>query len=298
MRQQLQWDDLRLVGAIADSGSLSGAARLLDVSHATVFRRLGRIEERIGVRLFDRGGAGYRATHAGAEVAATAKRMQAEVLGVERRILGQDAQRHGTVRVTTTDSLLFITLSPLFAQFRQAYPDITLEVVVPSQVFNLSRREADIAIRPSLEAPRTLVGQQVAAVDQAIYAGSNMSIVIGENIDLTCVDWVGPDDLMGYRQLERWMAVNGYDERCRFRVDSGPGMFAAVRDGIGVGVLPCYWGENEPELVRIGDPVREMATGLWLLTHPDLQNAERIRVVLDFFAEKLPLRISGLTVPN
>ena len=137
------WDDYRTVMAVAQAGSLSGAARRLGVSHATVFRRLGEIERRIGARLFERSRTGYAPTIAGEDVLRAAVRIEAEVLGVERRIGGQDLRPSGTVRLTTTDTLLTGLLSPMLAAFRREHPEIALEVAVSNEVFDLTRREAD-----------------------------------------------------------------------------------------------------------------------------------------------------------
>lgn len=287
MNRQLRWDDLRLVGAIAAAGSLAGAARTLGVSHATVFRRLGDVEGRLGVKLFERARTGYTPTSAGAEVAEAAGRVAAEVVDVERRVAGRDLRPWGTVRVTTTDTLLTGVLSPIFARFRVAYPDISLEVVVPSQVFSLSRREADVAIRPSSAPPETLVGRRVGTIEQAVYGAVDLVGDAGGTLDLHAMDWIGPDDSMGYRLLERWLARQGLDERCRYRVDTGMGMYAAARDGIGLAALPCYLGEDDDTLARIGDPVPALSIDLWLLTHPDLRHTARVRAVLDFVAEAL-----------
>lgn len=112
--QRLSWDDLRLVLAVAQAGSLAGAARRLGISHATVFRRLAAIEAELGVKLFERTRAGYAPTPAGEDAAAAAERIQDEVHGVERRVAGRDVRPSGTVRVTTTDTLLSGLLSPVF----------------------------------------------------------------------------------------------------------------------------------------------------------------------------------------
>ena len=129
--QMIRWDDLQIVLAIAESGSLSGAGRQLGLSHATVFRRLNDMEERLGVSLFLRTARGYTPTPAGEDVASTARRVQAEVLGTERRIAGRDMKLSGTLRITTTDTLFYGLLSPLFADFRERHPDIQLEVQRP-----------------------------------------------------------------------------------------------------------------------------------------------------------------------
>ncbi|MFG6178512.1 LysR family transcriptional regulator [Halomonas sp. THAF12] len=281
--QGLVWDDLRVALAIAETGSLSGAARRLGVSHATVFRRLGTIERRLGVRLFERGRSGYVPTPAGEELAATASRVAAEVAAAERRLAGRDLRLAGTLRLTTTDTLLMGLLSPILADFRQRHPAIELEIAVSNQLFNLSRRDADLALRPTRSPPEHLVGRRLGDIAQAVYVRRGAA---------TESAWVGPDRHLGDAALEAWMAARTPGAACR--IDTLLGMFAAVRDGLGRAVLPCYLADAEPALERLGAPIPELATGLWLLTHPDLRRVERVRAFMAHLAEALEARVSRL----
>lgn len=284
MNSLLQWDDLRVVLAVAAEGSLSGAGRRLGISHATVFRHLGEVEQRLGVRLFERQRGGYRPTAAGEAAAEAARRVEAEVLEVERRLAGQDLRPAGSLRVTTTDSLLCGAFSSTFAAFRRAYPEIALEVALSNQQFSLSRREADIALRPSSAPPENLVGRHIATIEQTVYGHRDLVARQGPAAALREADWIGPDEAMTYRTLERWMATEGHDRRCRYRIDSMLAMAAAAAEGAGLSVLPCYLGDADARLVRLGPPVPELASELWLLTHPDLRHAARVRVFMDFVA--------------
>jgi len=155
----MEWDDLRIVLAVSREGTLSGAARRLGVTHSTVFRRLGAIEEQIGVRLFERFRDGYVPTPAGETTAETAARLEDEVLTLERRLSGQDLRPSGVVRITTTDTLGTILMRHLQAM-RALHPGIQFEVVISNAMANLTRREAEIAIRPTLEPPESLVGRR------------------------------------------------------------------------------------------------------------------------------------------
>lgn len=283
--QRIQWEDLRVVLAIAETGSLSGAGRKLDLSHATVFRRLGDIERRLEVSLFERSRRGYAPTPAGEDLAATAGRIEIEVLGAERRVVGRDLRLSGTVRVTTTDTLLIGLLSSIFADFRRAHPEIVLEVAMSNQLFNLSKRDADIAVRPSAAPPEMLVGRRIGQITQAVYGHAGRHDSRNTAPDLASADWVGPDAHLGYAALETWMADAGVDARCHYRVDSMLGMYQAVRDGMGLAVLPCYLADADEALVRVNAPLPELATDLWLLTHPDLRRVARIRAFMDFVAE-------------
>lgn len=293
--QSIAWDDMRTVLAIAQAGSLSGAARELGVSHATVFRRLGSIEQRLGVKLFDRGRDGYAPTSAGEDVAEAAGRIEAEVVGVERRVAGRDLLPSGTLRVTTTDTLLNGLLSPIFADFRRSYPDISLEIAVSNVLLSLSRREADLAVRPTQSPPENLVGRRVGSIAQAIYGASIVFPPDEEPPGLDTLDWIGPDETLWYRQLDAWMKEQGHDAQCHYRVDSLQGMLAGVRDGIGVAVLPCYLADGDARLVRFSDTLPELANDLWLLTHPDLRRVERIRTFMEFVATAVRERAGVIT---
>lgn len=296
MNRVLNWDDLKVVLTIATAGSLSGAGRALGLSHATVFRRIGGIEERLGVKLFERQRRGYTPTQAGEDIVASARSIEAEVHDIERRVAGRDLRPSGTVRVTTTDTLLLGLLSPIFATFRQAYPEISLEVIISNEVLNLSRREADVAIRPSSAPPETLVGRKVATIAQAIY-GHDRIAPSPDTLDFRTMDWLGPDERMAYRPLEQWMAAHELDDQCQYRVDTVLGMFAAVCDGTGLAVLPCYLCDGDARLVRVGKPLPTLATDLWLLTHQDLRRVARIRTFLDYVADEIRQRQAMFSGP-
>lgn len=276
--QRIRWDDLQIVSAIADTGSLSGAGRRLGISHATVFRRLTNMEARLGVTLFERSRTGYAPSHAGEDLFAVAKRVQADITGVERRLAGQDLKLSGTIRVTTTDTLFAGLLAAPFEQFRADYPDVELEVVISNQVHSLSKREADIAIRPTWNPPETLVGRKAGVIRQAVYGHRHHWQGSPTPLDaLTEPPWIGPDNHMGNRALETWMARNGLNEVCHYRVDSMLGMQTATRSGSALSVLPTYLGDADPELRRLTDPIGELDVPLWILTHPDLKRVKRIR---------------------
>lgn len=296
MNSKLNWDDLKLALAIGRSGSLSGAGRDLGVSHATVFRRLGEIEQRLGVALFQRSRSGYAPTLAGEEIIRSATDVEASVFDVERRVMGQDLRPSGTVRLTTTDTLLHGLLSPLLCNYRDSYPDISLEIVVSNQVFDLTRREADIALRPASAPPETLVGRKIATIAQAIYGHHDLADGLTDIEEARNASWIGPDERMAYGALDKWYGDQGINSRCHLRTDTMLGMFAAARDGLGLAVLPCYLADRASGLTRIGDPIPSLATDLWLLTHPDLRHTARIRAVLDFIAtevRKVEGRLTG-----
>lgn len=269
---------------------MSGAARLLKVSHATVFRRLNTIEHTLGVKLFERSRTGYSPTLAGEELATTGLRIESEVLAAERKVAGRDLQPSGDVGVTTTDSLLVGLLSPLFSQFRNAYPGIALDVAVSNHLFNLTRREADVAIRPTNNPPDTLIGRQLATIGLAVYGHRTLVEASRGDLDIYRAHWIGPGPRLEDQALVKWMAAQQLDDRCHYRVDTLVGMLASVRAGLGVAVLPCYLCEPDPDLVQLTAPIPELNVGLWFLMHPDLRGVTRIRALLTFLHEALSER--------
>jgi DNA-binding transcriptional LysR family regulator len=165
----MDWDDLRYVLAVGNAGSLAGAARTLGVNHTTVLRRIGAFEQRLGVRLFERLPTGYVLTAGGEQLIAAARNIDATVTTLERKLAGQDLRLAGTVRVTTTDTVMGSILPEILAEFRHSHPGIQVEIAVSNLMFNLTKREADVAIRPAADPPETLIGRRISGIAFAVY---------------------------------------------------------------------------------------------------------------------------------
>ena len=271
-------DDLRLLAALADAGSLAGAARAAQVHHASAWRRLGALEARLGVRLFDRGRAGYQPTAAGEEAIAVARRTLDGLGELERRLAGQDVRPTGPVRLTTTDTLLAL-LAPALATLRRSHPGILVELVTDDAFFTLTRRDADVALRPAAAAPEGLVARRLATIATAVYAHRDLAAGA-----MDALDWVAPDDSLAHLAAAAWIGSRIPAERVVLRASSLPALHAAARAGIGATALPCFLGDADPELVRVLEAQPAMDSALWLLTHPDLRRVARIRVLLDVLA--------------
>jgi DNA-binding transcriptional LysR family regulator len=285
MRETFSLDDLRLIRAVGAAGTLTGAARLLRIDHSTAFRRLGAIELRLGAKLFERARDGYTPTSAGEMAIAASAHVLAGLTDLERRLAGEDLRPTGTVRVTTTDTLVDL-MSPVLVELRAAHPGIIIELTVANQFFTLTKREADIALRPAAEAPEQLAGRRLARVAAAPYASSVYLRRNGKK-PVTEYHWLGFDESLSHLRSARWMAAHLPAERIVFRADSLLALRSAARAGLGVAALPCYLGDKVPELRRVEAPVAEMEGALWLLTHPDLRKVARIRTVLDLMAGAL-----------
>ncbi len=284
------WDDLRVFLAIARGGSLAAAARTLGVNHSTVFRRLNAFEAAVGVRLFDRQPEGYAVTAEGAEMLVRAARIEDEVLALDRELSGRDLRLEGTVRVTTPDTVALGLLPPHLARLRRAQPGIEIELAVSNQIYNLSKREADVAIRPAKAPEGAMVGRRLAGIAFAAYgARSYLGTAAAPKSpeELAAHPRVGPDESLADTAAARWLRTHAPDAAVACRCDSLMAQVHAVRAGVGLGLLPCFLADPDPALVRLPLPAPEMETGLWLLTHEDLRRTARIRAVLDFLAEAL-----------
>lgn len=286
MHRMLAWDDLLYVLAVGRAGSLSGAARDLGVNHATVYRRIGKIEEQLRVRLFDRQRDGYAPTAAGEAMIALAAEMDEDVIALERRLAGEDLRPSGTVRVTTTDTFIS-TVMPMLARFREAYPEIGIELVTGNAMLNLSRRDADVAIRPTMRPDETLVGRKLASLAFAIYGSKQYLASVGGGDLSRNHRWVGFDDSLSHLSSYQWLKRNIDAGRVGFRSSSFMAIVEATANGLGLGILPAYLAELRPELVRCSEPLPEVATDLWLLVHDDMRHAARVRAFVDFIAAEI-----------
>ena len=281
------WDDIRLVAAIAETGSLAGAAEKLGVNHSTVFRRLAQIEAVMGGPLFEKGRHGYLPTGAGEEMAALGQRMEADVSTFARKLAGAQPAPQGELRVTTNDTLLVHMLMPMLARFQQAYPEIRLDLVLGNQVLNLSKRDADIAIRASDNPPDTLVGRMLAQVAWAIYGRRADFPDLPVQEDLFSHRWVTLADNFAHLKAAKYVRAHVAPERIAFKVNTVLGLAEAVELGMGVGPLPCFIADVRPDLVRLAAPDESFGTKLWILTHPDLRAAQRVRAFMDFMAAEI-----------
>ncbi len=290
MNNALDWDDYRIVLMIADAGSLSKAARKSGLSHPTMFRRINTVEEKLGVRLFERFRHGYQPTAAGEEIVTAARHIAELTNATERQLSGRDLRPSGIVRIATTDTLLFALLGTEIAGLQKLEPGITPEILVSNEVSDLSLREADIAIRPTSRPDEHLVGRKLGVIRQGIYAHKKEGLSDKFRQDPRSLPWLGPSPAMPYGQLHAWMKSTGYDKSCVCRMDSMLGLYSGVRSGIGVALLPTYLADQNKDLILIGEPVKELAVDLWMLTHADLSSTARVRAVLDHFGASNHLR--------
>jgi DNA-binding transcriptional LysR family regulator len=285
----MQWDDLRYILAVASRGSLSGAARSLGVHHATVLRRVDSFEKKLGLRLFERLPTGYVLTAGGEELIAAARHIDETVTALERKLAGQDLRLSGVVRVTTTDTLMGSILPDILAEFHEINPGIQVEIAVANLMFNLTKRDADVAIRPAKDPPGTLIGRRVAKIAFAIYA-SPRYLAKHKASKLADHQWIGLDDSLAGTSVAQWMRSKLAQREMTLRADSLLALRQAAQAGLGLAALPCYLGDTASDLICVHRPIPEMETALWILTHEDLRHTARIRAFTEFAANALSRR--------
>jgi DNA-binding transcriptional LysR family regulator len=279
----LDWDDLRYVLAVARSGSLSGAARFLSVTHSTVLRRVDAIEEKIQVRLFERLRTGYVATEAGEALRQTAEQCEPLVAQAERHIIGGDTRLTGTLRVTTAHVIAMHLLPQALAVFHSLHPQIVVEVRATRERVDLARREADVALRMALQVPETLIGRQLGKVriraygyqGSALLSHLNPRELLPMKTLMQDFPWIGFDGQD--RIYDRWVDANVPVKSIVARADHFPSAYALVRAGMGISLLPEFVAKDVPGLIALSVPITELQTPLWILTHADLRNTARVR---------------------
>lgn len=276
----MDWDDLRFALAIAREGSLTGAARVLGVTHTTVGRRLRALEDELGVLLFHRTPEGFQPTVAGQDLAEVGARLGDEVTSLEARVLGRDTALRGSLHVSTLD-IVFKGFSDLFQSFCKEFPGVELTISSTMDEVSLAHREADVAIRMSNAPAEHLVGRRVGRVAFAVYGSVDLVDRIGPTADYGAYPWLHWDERAG-AWFDAWLGQHAPGARVALRLDFSPMLVEeALLAGIGVQFQPCFTADSNPRLRRIGPVHPEMARDLWLLVHPDLRSTRRVRAFLD-----------------
>lgn len=274
------WDDIRFFLELGRQPSLSAAARKLKVDHSTVARRIAALEQQLNLRLFDRLPRGYALTEEGEALLAGAERVEAEMLALQRQASGAIALQ-GSVRISAPPVLASHFLAPRFVPFRVRHPEIQIDLCGDPRAVDLNRREADLALRMIKPGGGGLIARRIGAVGHGLYAARSYLSRVKPK------DWayIGYDDSFGHIDLHHWLMAQTKGRPLAFTANDMASLYQATRAGMGVSLLPHYLGGCDPLLRRVPTETQSPDRDIWLVVHPDLRRAPRIRAVMDYLIE-------------
>lgn len=274
----VDWEDIRHFLAVAQSGTLSGAARSLKVDHATVSRRLAALEAALDVKLVDRLPRSCRLTSIGRQVFERAMEMEAGAHGVARLATAAHAPLVGRVTLTAPPVLVTHLLAEHLARFRAEYPDIRLSLTAQGQQVSLSRREADVAVRLVRPDEAGSVARKVGTMDFGLYAHRSYAHLAAPER----WQFIAFDQSFADMPQQLWLLGIAGDRPVACELNHISEHLIAVRAGAGVAGLPCFLGERDRDLVRIHEGVASFARDIWIVVHRDLRKTPAVRAVMDF----------------
>lgn len=284
------WQDLRHFLALAETGTLSGAARALNVDHATVGRRVAALEQGLGTALIERQPKRWVLTAAGQRVAALAQGMQIQAHALERAVRAQHSPLSGTVTLSTPPAFASHFLAPRLLALRRLYPDLHLSLMGNRAVASLSQQEADIAVRISRPHEASSVARKIATMEFWLYAAPGYT-------ERPSAEWefVAYDESLDDALEQAWLRAFAGDRPIVFRTNDLASQAAAARAGIGIAALPCFMAYRDPGLVALSVDRARAVRDIYLVVHADLRRMPAVRAVLDFVAEQVA---TGMPAPG
>lgn len=275
--QAMNWDDLKFVLAVGRSGTLAGAARGLNVDATTVGRRVSAIEADLGARLFDRTASGYLPTGAGHRALAHAEDIERAAISLSGQIAGSDRRVEGAIRLTGLDATFDRLVIPRLPRLLARHPGLEVTFASGTDIVDLSRREADLAIRDFEPSHPDSVGRRLGRIAMTAYAAKGVEA--GDVPPLITLP--RESDWTGYARSIIEAFPRG---RIAARGSTEGHVLALVRAGIGIGVLDCYLGDSDPDLRRVpGYPVATRT--MWAECHVAMARAPRILALIRFLGE-------------
>ena len=276
------WDDLRYVLAVAEHGSVSATARTLGVNHATVLRHVAAFEARHNIELFEKTSRGYAVRVDRHQILKAVQEVESSVAAVERAIVeraihGMQAPLRGVVRVTSTDTFCQAVLPDIVTAYQAQEGAIRIELISTSAYLDLSRLNADVAVRPTPELTSDLVGEVVAILGFDVFAP----------IDGSSDRWLAPTGMLTRSVAATWMTENVKTSKIAGAADSFLTLRELAASGIGQVILPSILGNSDRRLVRRNGILPDLGVKIWVASHADLSDVPRIRGVRRMLSEAL-----------
>ena len=284
----MNWNHVPLFLAVAENGTLAGAARSQGVNHSTAFRQLNALENEVGSRLFERLSDGYVLTAVGEDLLPHARAARDAVDAMNRSAAGRDQELSGDVRLTTAANLAEQHLAPMLADLQLSHPGIRVELIVSDSDYDLGRREADLALRATPTPPEYLIARKVVDLDWVLVASPAYLSGRPRPADVTELSGhrlIGADQ--GFQRLAAFQHLHQRIPREQFAATTNSlnTMAAMAESGLGIALVPT--DQVSPGLERLFVFEPGIPGSLWLLTHPDLRRVARIRAVSQFIFDRM-----------
>lgn len=289
MQYRLSAADLEVILSLTRAGNLAEAGKRLGADTSTIFRSVQRIEKNLGQALFTRSRKGYFATDIALQMVAHAEKIEAELEAARTVSLGAQDDVAGVVRITTVDAILYNLLIPHLAALGAEHPKLQLEISTSLQVANLSKRDADIAIRATTHPPEHLVGHCLGRAHFAIYGANSLFQGKRKPKSLEEYDWIALDDGLIEDPTGKWRRKNYPKVVPRYRFESLIAVSEAVRAGVGIAALSTFKAKRDPALRALTPELENCSIDVWVLAHPDSRHLRRIAAVYNYIAKTIRL---------
>ena len=287
---KFDWNRARAFLITAEEGSLSAAARALEMTQPTLGRQVAALEQELGVALFERGARGLELTPSGLDLLEHVRSMGEAANRLSLTASGQSNALEGNICITATDVTAAFALPPIMQKLRQLQPGITIELIASNSASDLKRREADIAIRAFRPTQLDLIARKLGDIRAYLYASQSYLDQLGQPTqpeDLNKADFIGFHNLglviSALNECGLKLTPKNFPVVCENHIVQ----WQLVKQGIGIGIMPAEVGDIEPQVVRVLPDLKPLTTELWLVTHREVKTNRRVRMVFDFLAAEL-----------
>lgn len=281
--------DLETLLALVRTGKLAIAGERLELDASTVFRAVQRIEKGLGMRLFERTRSGFIALELAQDLAKHAEQLEAHLEAARTASQTQLGQVSGSVRITTTDTILHALLAPALQTLQLQHPMLSYDLHAGNELASLTRRDADIAVRATKRPPAHLVGRQIGPIRVAMYTAVKSKLKRFDPSKADQSTWIAPDDALPEHASVIWRQKHFPKIIPRYRVGSLMTVAELIGQGMGIGLLPIFFAQTRPELRAITKEIEECQTQLWLLTHTETRHLTRVSAVFGHLSHTLKL---------
>ena len=281
MTHRMKWDDLQFILEVAETGSLSAAARKLGVNHATVLRRVSGFEEKFNVKLFERKPNGYLLTPHSKQMLNSLRLVNKTISSLERSIGGLGTPFEGPIRITSVDSICQEFLVPHIQALGDLHPNLEIELYSTNHRLDLGNFDADITIRPTNELTGGLIGEKTGSMRFGVYGTPDYWQQNPSN-DVLRHRWLGVSELLIRSPVGVWQ-TEMLGSKLALRSDSFLTLREFAENGMGAAMLPCLLGVKSDGLIPSPQFDFVLETNLWVATHRDLAETPRIQALLQYF---------------